>query len=181
MKIPKMLLPYGDRSIIEKVIDNVIVAGIGEIILVVGSGKDEILKLTCKLPVTGCYNSDYRKGMFSSVKCGFSNMEANADAVLLVLGDQPSVGPDVIKKLVEAYRESGKGIVMPVFKNKKGHPVIIDSGYREQIIGMDESETLRTLIHKHPDDVYEVIVSTDTVIKDIDTQEDYMNELKQIR
>jgi len=180
MKVPKMLLPYKDKTIIEKVIENIISSGIEKVIVVLGSGKDDILKVTGSLPVTDCYNENYKQGMLSSVKCGFRNMDEECGAVLLFLGDQPGIDPDVIKILIEAYRNTGKGIVMPVYNKKRGHPLIINSKYRDEIAGIDESGTLRDLVHKFKDDVHEVKVETQSILKDIDTQEDYFDELKQI-
>jgi len=69
---------------------------------------------------------------------------------------------------------------LPVYNNKRGHPLIIDSKYRDEIAGIDESGTLRDLVYKFKDDVHEVKVKTQSILKDIDTQEDYFNELKQI-
>jgi len=171
-----MLLPYRDKTIIEKVIKNIISSGIEKIVVVLGSGKDDILKLTGKLPVTNCYNENYKQGMLSSVKYGFRKLDEECGAAMIFLGDQP----DVIKAIVEAYRNSGKGIVMPVFNNKRGHPLIITGKYREEIAGIDESGTLRDLVHKFAEDVHEVEVKTQSILRDIDTQEDYSNELKQI-
>ncbi len=180
MKVPKMLLPYRDKTIIEKVIKNIISSGIEKIVVVLGSGKDDILKLTGKLPVTNCYNENYKQGMLSSVKYGFRKLDEECGAAMIFLGDQPGIEPDVIKAIVEAYRNSGKGIVMPVFNNKRGHPLIITGKYREEIAGIDESGTLRDLVHKFAEDVHEVEVKTQSILRDIDTQEDYSNELKQI-
>ena len=180
MKAPKMLLPYRDKTIIEKVIENIIASGIEKIMVVLGSDKDNIRKLTGKMPVTDCYNENYREGMLSSVKCGFSKLDVECEAVLVFLGDQPGIETDVIKTLIEEYRNSDKGIVIPVFNNKRGHPLIIDIKYKGDIAYLDKSATLRDLVHNNADDVLEIEVKTQSILRDIDTQEDYLNELKQI-
>jgi molybdenum cofactor cytidylyltransferase len=180
MKVPKMLLPYKDKTIIEKVIENIIASGIEKIIVVLGSDKDNIRKVTGNLPVTNCYNDNYREGMLSSVKCGFSKLDEQCGAVLVFLGDQPGIEADVIKNLIKAYRNSDKGIVIPVFNNKRGHPLIIDIKYKGDIEHLDKSATLRDLVHKHAGDVHEIEVETQSILRDIDTHEDYLNELKQI-
>ena len=180
MKTPKMLLPYKDKTIIEKVIENIIASGIENIMVVLGSDKDNIRKVIDKLPVTDCYNENYREGMLSSVKYGFDKLDEQCEAVLVFLGDQPGIQTDVIKILIKAYRNSGKGIVMPVFNNKRGHPLIIDIKYKGDIEYLDKSATLRDLIHNHADDVLEIEVNTQSILRDIDTHEDYLNELKQI-
>ena len=174
---PKMLLPFGDKTIIEKVIGNVISSGIETVIVVLGSDKENILKVTEKLPVMNCYNENYSQGMFSSVQCGFRQMDDTCRAVLVFLGDQPEIGPDVINSLTDAYVKSGRGIIMPVFNNERGHPLLFDSKYRDEITGLDPSATLRDLVHKFADDVLEVVVKSQSVLKDIDTKEDYLNEI----
>jgi molybdenum cofactor cytidylyltransferase len=181
MHQPKMLLPFGDKTIIEKVIGNVISSGIKRVIVVLGSDKDNILKVTKKMPVMNCYNKNYRQGMLSSVQCGFRQMDDTCRAVLVFLGDQPGIGPDVINSLTDAYRKSGKGIAMPVFNNERGHPLLFDSKYRDEITGLDPSATLRDLVHKFADDVLEVEVKTESVLKDIDTKDDYINEINKTK
>jgi molybdenum cofactor cytidylyltransferase len=177
MHQPKMLLPFGDKTIIEKVIGNVFSSGIKRVIVVLGSDKDNILKVTKKMPVMNCYNKNYRQGMLSSVQSGFRHLDDTCRAVLVFLGDQPGIGPDVINSLTDAYRKSGKGIIMPVFNNERGHPLLFDSKYRDEITGLDPSATLRDLVHKFSDDVLEVEVKTESVLKDIDTKDDYINEI----
>ena len=82
------------------------------------------------LPVNHCYNADYEQGMFTSVQCGFRNMPSSADAAILFLGDQPMIPAEVTRKIIRAYEQSDKGILIPVYRGKRGHPVLIDKKYR---------------------------------------------------
>lgn len=178
MGSPKMLLQYKGKTIIENVIDNVTASEADKTLLVLGSYGDEILKVIGVLPVKHCYNENYKLGMLSSVKCGFNFLPGVTGAALIFLGDQPMIGTDIINIVIEAYRREGKGIVMPVFKNKRGHPVLIDLKYRKEVENLDPEEGLRGLARKFGDDVLEVKVNTQDILKDIDTREDYNNELK---
>jgi molybdenum cofactor cytidylyltransferase len=101
-------------------------------------------------------------------------------AALIFLGDQPMIGSEIINIVIEAYRREGKGIVIPVFDNKRGHPLLIDLKYRDEIGNLKPEEGLHILARKFADDVLEVKVNTPDILKDIDTKEDYINELKQI-
>jgi molybdenum cofactor cytidylyltransferase len=178
MGSPKMLLQYKGKTIIENVIDNVTASEADKTLLVLGSYGDEILKVIEVLPVKHCYNENYKLGMLSSVKCGFNFLTGVTGAALIFLGDQPMIRTDIINIVIEAYRREGKGIVMPVFKNKRGHPVLIDLKYRGEVQNLDPEEGLRGLARKFADDVLEVKVNTQDILKDIDTREDYNNELK---
>ena len=181
MKSPKMLLPFQGKTIIEKVIENVIESEVENCVIVLGAFHDEILKAIKNLPVLTCYNENYKEGMLSSVKCGFSYLPENYDAVLVFQGDQPMISSDTINEVIHASRKSEKGIVMPVYQNKRGHPVIIDRKYGDEVAKLENAKGLRSLAEIHPDDVLEVKVNNPEILRDIDTQKDYIRELNQIK
>jgi molybdenum cofactor cytidylyltransferase len=177
MKVPKMLLPFNGKTMIEKTIGNVIRSEVSNTLVVLGSYWDEILGSISHLPINHCYNENYRKGMLSSVQCGLKNLPANLEAVLVFPGDQPFIGPDIINLIIKAYRESGKGIVIPLYGKKRGHPLLIDCKYRDEIYNLDEIHGLRSLSNMHQYDVFEVKTNSPGILKDFDTKEDYLNEL----
>jgi molybdenum cofactor cytidylyltransferase len=177
MKVPKMLLPFNGKTMIEKVIENVIRSEVFRTLVVLGSYRDEILGSISHLPINHCYNENYKKGMLSSVKCGFKNLPVNFNAVLVFPGDQPFIEPDVINMIINIYRETGKGIIVPVYRKKRGHPLLIDCKYREEIYTLEENEGLRSLSNMHQKDVFEVKTNSPGILKDFDTKEDYLNEL----
>jgi molybdenum cofactor cytidylyltransferase len=177
MKVPKMLLPFHGKTMIEKVVENVAGSEVFRTLVVVGAFRDEILGAISHTGVSSCYNENYRNGMLSSVKCGFRNLPALYDAVVVFPGDQPFIEPDVINSLIEAYRKTGKGIIIPVYRKKRGHPVLISSKYRDAIGSLDENEGLRSLSLMFKEDVSEVKTSSPGILKDFDTKEDYLNEL----
>jgi len=177
MGSPKMILPYAGMTIIEKVLENVLASDIEKVVTVLGSNKDEVLKVIDKLPVLHCYNSNYNDGMLSSVKCGFEFLPDDFRAAMIFLGDQPMAETSVINKMINAYNESGKGILVPVFANKRGHPLLVDKKYRDEIINLDEPDGLRGIIRMNPDDLLDVETENPTVLVDIDTKEDYINEI----
>ncbi len=177
MKVPKMLLPFGGKTMIEMVIENVIRSEVFRTLVVVGSYRDEILGSISHLPVNHCYNENYSKGMLSSVQCGFKNLPADFEAVLVFPGDQPFIEPDVINLIINSYRKKRKGIIIPVYRKKRGHPLLIDRRYRDEINTLDEDQGLRSLSNLHQEDVFEVKTSSPGILKDFDTKEDYLNEL----
>ncbi|MBG0861123.1 MAG: nucleotidyltransferase family protein [Bacteroidales bacterium] len=180
MKTPKMLLPFNGLTIIEKVIENVGKSVVDKTILVLGANREKILKVTGHLQVKHCYNENYKQGMLSSVICGFRALPDDYRAVLVILGDQPFIGAEIINSVIDAYNRSGKGILMPVFGSKRGHPLLIDRKYRNEIEKLDPGEGLRSLYRKFTDDVFEVKTENQLILKDIDTEEDYINSIKPI-
>jgi molybdenum cofactor cytidylyltransferase len=177
MGSPKMILPYEGMTIIEKVLENVLASDVEKVVTVLGSHSVEIMKVIERFPVLHCYNSNFRDGMFSSVKCGFEHLPGDFRAALVFLGDQPMVETSVINQMIIAYQESGKGILVPVFDKKRGHPLLVDKKYRDEIIDLDDPEGLKGLLRRHPDDLLEVTAETPSVLDDIDTREDYNNQI----
>jgi molybdenum cofactor cytidylyltransferase len=113
--------------------------------------------------------------MLSSVQKGFVSLPEEAEAVLVFLGDQPMITSSVIDQIVKAYHSTEKGIVLPVYDKKRGHPVLISTRYREEVAHLDPQVGLRELIHNHPEDILEVGLDSSSILEDIDTPEDYKN------
>lgn len=180
MQEQKMLLPLKGKTIIENVIENVTGSEVFNTLVVLGSHRDEILEVIKHLPVLHCYNENYKKGMLSSVQCGFKNLPEQCGAVLIFPGDQPLIEPFVTNQIIESYRRTGKGIVIPVYGKKRGHPLLVDSKYRESVNNLDADEGLRSLAQKYVQDVFEVPVNSSGILKDFDSKEDYLNEINQI-
>lgn len=181
MGFPKMLLTFNGRTMIENVIGNVTRSDIDNTMVVLGADRDTLIELVGKSPVKYCYNDNYKEGMLSSVKCGFRNLPSDFEAVLVFQGDQPLIFPKAINTVIEAYRYSGKGIVIPVYKNKRGHPLLIDRKYRNEIEKLDAHEGLRSLAYQFSDDVLEVETDDSGILRDFDTYDDYKKKINQIQ
>jgi molybdenum cofactor cytidylyltransferase len=177
MGTPKMLLPYRGATIIETVIQNIASSSVEKTLVVLGSNGDQILEAISEYPVMHCYNDAYKSGMLSSVKCGFAHLPDECGAALVFPGDQPMIREKDINIVLSAWHESGKGIVVPTFRGRRGHPLLIDRKYRQEVMTLDESDGLRALAMKHPGDVREIETDNPLILKDIDTAEDYRNEL----
>jgi len=177
MGTPKMLLPYNDVTIIEQVIRNLMDANVDRVVVVVGAGKEEIMKVTRRYDVFHCYNENYKSGMLSSVKCGFYSLPEGCLAALIMPGDQPMTGPGEINRVISSFLENDRGLIMAVHNGKRGHPLIVDMKYLEEVLSLPEEAGLRALAERHPDDVLESDTDDPSVLRDIDTQEDYMNEI----
>ena len=180
MGSPKMLLPFMGITIIENVIANVSGSKVDNIMVVLGADRDSIVKLIRTKAVNYCYNENYKDGMLSSVVCGFRNIPIDHSAVLVFQGDQPLITPKAINSVIEVYLSSGKGIVIPVYESKRGHPILIDRKYRNEIQKLNPAEGLRSLALKYSDDVLEVNTDIAGILRDFDTYDEYKDEINKI-
>jgi molybdenum cofactor cytidylyltransferase len=173
---PKVLLPVGRKTMIESVLDHVIKSEVDGVLVVLGSHWAKVAQRIKKYPVKVTVNPQFKQGMLSSVNWGFKTLPPEAVAALFVLADQPRIPTRVLDKLLSAYKANGKGIVLPVYKGQRGHPVLIDRRYEAEARRTDSKIGLRNLVYGHPDDILEVEVSTPAIARDIDTPSDYERE-----
>ena len=178
---PKLLLPFGEKTIIETVIDSVIQSKLDDVLVVLGAHREKIEKKIKDFSIKIVVNPNFKNDMLSSVQCGFRALPEDVEASLVILGDQPEISSALINKIVEAYKKSKKGIVLPVYRKNRGHPVLIDMKYQGEIEDLNPDLGLRNLVYKHAEDILEVEVITPSILQDIDTIEDYNRELKSKR
>jgi len=174
MGFPKMLLSFKGRTMIETVIDNVLRSYIKQVIVVLGAGKEAIAPKLAGLPVKSCFNERYKDGMLSSVKCGFENLPSGYRAAIVFQGDQPMISPDTIDSVIDGYIVSGKGLVMPSYLKKSGHPLLIDKKYHDEISMLNPAIGLHALQDRFADDVLMVPTNDQGILHDIDTYEEYL-------
>lgn len=179
MNFPKMLLPVNGKTMIETVLETILLSRIRKIVVVTGAYREEINKVAGKLPVSMCHNENYKNGMLSSVLCAVSSIPDEEGQVLVFPGDKPFITTEVINLLIDSYNTGKKGIVVPVFMKKRGHPVLIDLRYRKKVEALDPSEGLKSLARLFPDDVLEVETNNPGILRDIDTYDDYVRSLNQ--
>ena len=180
MGFPKMLLPFNGITMLENVIRNVTDSNVDNSLIVLGAERDSLTELVSKSSVTSFFNDNYKDGMLSSVQCGFRNLPSDFEAALVFQGDQPFIFPEVINRVIEGYRSSGNGIVIPVYEKKRGHPILIDRKYLKEIETLDNQEGLRSLSRKFSEDVMEVETDDRGILRDFDTYDEYKKEFKQI-
>jgi molybdenum cofactor cytidylyltransferase len=179
MGFPKMLLQFNGKTMIENVIQNVAESESDGILVVLGAGMEDLVGLVAEYDVKHCYNENYRLGMLSSVQRGFKDLPPHAEAVLVFQGDQPFITAKVINSIIGEYRLSGKGLIVPVYNGKRGHPLLIDCKYRNIIDNLDPGEGLRSITYIYSDDVHEVTTDEPGILRDFDTYEDYRKEFNQ--
>ncbi len=171
----KPLLKWGKRTVIGECVHQLRNSQLAEIFVVLGHREMDIRQTLTGSGVQYVINENYQQGMLSSIKTGLAMLSPNEDAALIALVDQPMITKEIIDNLIEAFNEGEKGIALPAYQGKHGHPIIIAAKYFDDIMQLDENspEGLRAFIDAHRGDMLEVPVETSVVIEDIDLPEDY--------
>jgi len=177
MKQQKLLMDYHGKSFIKTIVNKVKSSEADQTLVILGSDSEKIADQIKPYHVDTVFNPHYKEGMLSSIQCGLNSLSKSIDAVLVVLGDQPMIEVDVINELINKYRKTRAKIIIPVYQGKRGHPVLIETMYRDEVFTLNPDKGLRELIYSHHEDIYELEVNTPSILKDIDTIEDYKNEI----
>ncbi len=167
----KMLLPFGGKSIIETCIDNALV--VCERVIVVVGYRSSVLKqlLGHRDNIIIIENSDYKKGMFTSVQAGVRVVKT--DYFFISHGDLPLIPSNIYLTLSEF---KGPKAVFLVHNEKRGHPVLLPKTIIKTVLAENESCSMKKILSIYPTQL--VPVNTDDIYRDIDTDEDYLDLIK---
>jgi molybdenum cofactor cytidylyltransferase len=173
----KQLLSIGTQTVLQKTIGNYINSNASQVIVVLGHQSEQIAASIRNMPVTVVINNNYKQGMGTSIVAGLSAVKTGTEGIMLALADQPLVDTETINFLIHAFKSGGKGIIIPVYKGKRGNPVIFDNKYMDQLLHLTGDIGGREIIKNNPGDVIEIPVNSEGVLLDIDTEESY-NRIK---
>jgi len=169
---PKMLLPWGDTTVLEHVIHTLVSAGLEEILVITGGDRDRVEDLV-QGSARAIFNPGYKRGeMLSSLQVGLR--EASGVATLVVLGDQPQVQKSSLELVLEVFINSGSSIIVPSYNMRRGHPWLISKKHWAEIIKMGSGDSLRNFLNHHTDEIHYVNVDDPGVLQDLDTPADYL-------
>ena len=181
MGTQKLLLSFGKSTVISHVTDQVLASSVESVNIVVGHHAKELTRGLSGKPVSIIFNTEYQSGMLSSVRAGLRDIPKECQAVLVVLGDQPSITTDTIEQMIKTFALTSKGIVVPIYNGKRGHPILFSRIYCDEILTNFDDVGLRGILQVHPEDILEVPVTSPGVLSDIDYPQDYQCEIEEYK
>ena len=162
----KMTLTIDNKAILERVIETLL--DVCDKIIVVGGHNYNAIKL-----ITDKYknvklieNTKYHLGMFSSVKCGVSEM---AGDFFLIPGDYPLVKQTTYQALLKGKAD----FIVPEYNGRRGHPVLIKRKLIEAINEEPIESNLKAFRDKCNTEFIQV--NDEGILIDLDTMEDFEN------
>jgi len=175
----KQLLPFGSSSVVEHVVDTLLASRLEELVVVLGHEHERVARRLTGKRVRIALNPGYAQGMTSSVKCGLVALGVDARAALVALVDQPLITSSLVNTVIGAFWRSGKAICIPSYRGRRGHPVVFDLKYRDEILSLAGDAGLKEVWRAHPDDIHHVEVDTDVTLRDMNYPEEYQAQLRE--
>jgi molybdenum cofactor cytidylyltransferase len=173
MGVLKLTLPWANTTVIEQVVATLKAATLRQIVVVTGHQSDEVERALIDAGTRCVLNPRYESGgMLSSIQIGFTAIEADVEAALICLGDQPQMEKATVQALLaEGQRNGWQRVVIPSYLMHAGHPIILPRALWTQILNTTES--LRSVLRANRDLVDYLDVNTASILADLDTLDDY--------
>jgi molybdenum cofactor cytidylyltransferase len=143
--------------------------------VVLGAQAAEIQASTDLANVDVVVNENYRNGQLSSLTAGLKSLPSRAEAILLCLVDNPLITAAMVNRVVQAFHDTGKPIVIPVFERRRGHPALFARALFDELLHAPAEEGARYVVRSHKDLVFEVEIPEPAILTRIDTPEDYLS------
>lgn len=131
---PKQLLPFAGTTLLGWVVSQAQQAiGLDEIVVVLGRSADEIRERVDFGEAKVVENLVFTEGCASSYRAGIAALDSHADAIMIVLGDQPGITPEIIDSLADEWRHTDAPIALCSYQGRKGHPMIFARSLFDQL------------------------------------------------
>jgi molybdenum cofactor cytidylyltransferase len=166
----KQLLPLGGKPVIIHCLDTIIESGITDIVVILNPEGKEMEETVRHFPVTIAFNNDASSEMAESARIGLKSVRNDASGILICLSDHPLISTETLKTLIAAHEREHDKIMIPVFRDKRGHPTLFPRYCLDKV---SLGYTLREILHSDKSLVHFVEVSDEGILCDMDTEEDY--------
>jgi molybdenum cofactor cytidylyltransferase len=104
-------------------------------------------------------NSEWASGLSTSLRCGILAVPPNAEAVIVGLGDEPTIDAHVCRELVREWRRNNKPIVAARYNGVQDHPVLFDRAVFSELTSLEGDVGAKRVIGRLPERVAFVDVS----------------------
>jgi molybdenum cofactor cytidylyltransferase len=160
MGSPKALLPYQGRPFLEHLLDLTVHSKIGTRRVVLGLHAEPVTAAVKLGPGEIVLNEDWQDGQLSSIRAALRSLPTRTDGMILFLIDHPLISAALVNDLIEQFyspqNSSPTKIVLPLFRGRRGHPVIFSADLYADLLAAPVDKGARAVVWGHASDVLEV-------------------------
>jgi len=173
MGSPKQLLDWEGQPLVRAAAEVALAARLEPLLVVVGGAQAAVADALAGLPLRIIANPDYAAGQSTSLRAGIAALGQDADAVVVLLGDQPFVTAAIVERLVAEWQASGAAIVAPTYAGQRGNPVLFARAVFPELLAVEGDQGARSVLAADRARVRLVAFDNPRPLADIDTPEDY--------
>jgi molybdenum cofactor cytidylyltransferase len=168
---PKQLLRYGSETLLDHVLGTARACGFDQLVVAIGGSSERVRSEVDLSGATVVENSEYGSGCSSSIAAGVGAVDPRAEALVLMLGDQPGVSAETVRALI-AGRGEGTRMAVCRYADGRGHPLAFGREMFGELGELHGDKAVWKLMDRLGDEVVEVRVPG-PIPRDVDTREDY--------
>jgi len=117
-------------------------------------------------------NPEWQRGQLSSIQTAVRSLPANRTGGLLLCPvDHPLVSAALIARLIDAFDSSGRPIVLPTYRGKRGHPLIFGASLYREILEASPEVGARQVVWAHAAEVLEIATDQEGVVLNLNDPE----------
>jgi molybdenum cofactor cytidylyltransferase len=171
---PKQLLELAGQSLLRRAARSAIDSGCVPVIVVLGCEADAMAGELGDLPASMVVNSGWQRGIGSSIRTGVDWLVKNSpgtEGVVIMLCDQPLIDSQVIRRLIDAHRASGKVIAVSEYSGTSGPPVLVSGSSFRRLLTLPDGQGAKVLWADRQEEV--CFVACEEGALDLDTSAEY--------
>lgn len=119
----KQLAELDGKPLLEHVLLTMSEAGLDRVVVVLGAEAEQILEAVDLHGADPVVCERWADGQSASLACGLGAVQ-DAEAVVIVLGDQPGISATAVRRVLDA--RSHTGAVRATYGGQPGHPVVLE-------------------------------------------------------
>jgi molybdenum cofactor cytidylyltransferase len=170
---PKQLLPFGGTTLLGHVVSEARAAGaLDEVVVVIGGAADKVRRRVDLHGARVVENPQFGEGCAASYRTGLGVVDPRAEAVVILLGDQPGVGRQVIDTVVEEWRRTRDRIMLASYGGREGHPLIFARALFERLAALHGDKAAWKIVDAQRGEIRAVPVDSPHP-RDVNTREEY--------
>lgn len=164
---PKALVRVDGQLLVERAVATLSDAGCSPVVVVLGAAATEVARTADLGDAVVVVNDGWTSGMASSLCTGLTALaDLHASAAVVLLVDQPQVGPELVRRLV-AHHSDGVAAVSVSYDGHRRNPVLLDASVWGAVMATAEGDMgARRWLDTHGDEV--VLVACDDLGSDLD-------------
>lgn len=156
---PKQLLPFQGTTLLEWTVARIAAApALDEVVVVIGGAAAEVRRRVDFGRARVVENVEFGEGCAASYRTGLAALDPRADAVAVLLGDQPGIESAVIDRVVAAWRHDQDRIVATAYRDHLGHPLIFPRSTFDALRALRGDKAAWKIVDAHAESVRAVPV-----------------------
>ncbi len=174
MGSPKQTLHFRGQSLLRRAALAALDAGCRPVVVVTGAHAELSRREMEGLDVREVLNPLWETGMASSVRAGLEGLlgaDADAEAAVLMLCDQPHVTAEIVSGLVTAHRATGSPVVASAYGGSFGVPALFGRALFAELAQLEGAAGAKQVIKRHASEAHFLPFPGGEV--DVDTPDDF--------